>query len=145
MNESVEKEVLSLPSKTLAEVKKMWKSLFQSEPPPYCRKYLIRRIAYRLQEIAYGKLSSKRLNDLASQMEKGKRISSDNLPIVGTKFVREYNGKDHEVLVTDTGFKYEGQYFTSLSAIAGKITGTNRNGPDFFGLRDRKKKVKSNV
>lgn len=145
MNQSIEQEILSLPSKTLPELRRMWKELFKKEAPPYCRKYLIPKIAYRLQEIAYGKLSSKttkRLDHLANRMEQGKKINSNNLPIAGTKFVREYSGKDHEVLVTDTGFTYEGQFFTSLSAIAGKITGISRNGPEFFGLRDKKKDLK---
>ncbi len=33
------------------------------------------------------------------------------------------------------GFIYEGQLFTSLSAIAGKITGMSYNGPKLFGVR----------
>ncbi|MBD0392058.1 DUF2924 domain-containing protein, partial [Wolbachia endosymbiont of Pentalonia nigronervosa] len=59
MSRSTEQEVLSLTSKSLPEIKKIWRQLFESEAPPYCRKYLIRRIAYRLQEKAYGELSSK--------------------------------------------------------------------------------------
>jgi hypothetical protein len=143
--QSVEKEVLSLPGKTLAELKKMWKELFKSDAPPYSKKYLIPRLAYRLQEVAYGELSSKsarRLDQLSCLIEQGKKISCDKLPIAGTKFVREYNGENHEVLVTNTGFVYKEQFFTSLSAIAGKITGISYNGPLFFGLRDNKARLK---
>ncbi|MBD0392073.1 DUF2924 domain-containing protein [Wolbachia endosymbiont of Pentalonia nigronervosa] len=144
MSRSTEQEVLSLTSKSLPEIKKIWRQLFESEAPPYCRKYLIPRIAYRLQEVKYGKLSGKvekRVDQLADQMEEGKKIKGDNLPVSGTKFIREYNGEDHEVLVTDKGFIYQGQFFKSLSAIAEKITGTNWNGPAFFSLRDKRKNV----
>lgn len=139
MNQSIEQEILSLPSKTLPELRRMWKELFKKEAPPYCRKYLIPKIAYRKQEMAYGNKTAKELDRLADLLEQGKKISSDKLPRAGTKFIREYNGRDHEVLVTDTGFIYEGQFFTSLSAIANKITGISRNGPEFFGLRDKKR------
>lgn len=140
MKESVEQEVLSLASKPLPQLKRMWKELFNSEAPPYCRKYLIPRIAYRIQEIAYGNKTAKELDRLANLLEQGKRITSDKLPIAGTKFIKEYKGKDHEVLVTDTGLIYKGQFFTSLSAVAGKITGMSYNGPLFFGLRKKSSK-----
>ena len=135
MKESVEQEILSLASKALSELKKVWKELFQSEAPPYCRKYLIRRIAYRLQEKAYGELSSKsakKLNDLASQMEEGKSIINSKLPRPGTKLIREYKDENHEVLVTGVGLVYRGQSYKSLSAVANKITGSHWNGLVFF-------------
>jgi len=138
---NTEQEILSLVKKTIPELRKVYSKYFESEAPPYYKKYLIDKIAYRMQEIAYGKLSSeaeRKLNNLANKVEQGKKISNEKLPIVGTKLIREYNGKSHEVLVTDLGFTYEGQYFTSLSAIAGKITGMSYNGPMFFGMRNKK-------
>ncbi|APR97874.1 DUF2924 domain-containing protein [Wolbachia endosymbiont of Folsomia candida] len=135
MNTSIVDEVKSLESKTLKELRAIWKDLFQSDAPPYCRKYLITRIAYRLQEIAYGELSrksTKKLNDLANQMEKGKGLSSSNLPRPGTKLIREYKGERHEVLVTVVGLVYKGQAYTSLSAVANRITGSHWNGLVFF-------------
>jgi hypothetical protein len=62
--------------------------------------------------------------------------SSQLLP--GTRLVKAYGGKTHVVEVTDTGFRYEGETFTSLSAVAKHITGTHWNGLLFFGLRRRK-------
>ena len=38
------------------------------------------------------------------------------------------------VKVLDNGFEYEDRRFTSLSTIAGEITGTRWNGFAFFGL-----------
>lgn len=74
---------------------------------------MIRRIAYRLQEKAYGELSSKsakKLNDLANKMEEGKRIINSKLPRPGRKLMREYKGENHEVLVTGVGLVYKGQF-----------------------------------
>jgi len=58
----------------------------------------------------------------------------DFLP--GTKICREYRNVMHQVEVRSDGFEYMGQKWKSLSAIATKITGTQWNGPRFFGLRE---------
>ena len=64
----------------------------------------------------------------------------------GTKLVREYEGKKHEVLILDgcshpshpNGcFIYAGTRYKSLSKIAEEITGTRWNGKVFFGLNLR--------
>jgi Protein of unknown function (DUF2924) len=44
-------------------------------------------------------------------------------------------------MVVDGGFAFEGETFDSLSKIAFAITGTNWNGPRFFGLRASNGKV----
>lgn len=142
MNQSVEQEIVLLLKKTIPELRKMYGEHFAREAPPYNKKYLIDKIAFRMQERAYGKLSKeaeRKLNHLADKAEQGKKVSAEKLPIAGTRFTKEHNGKWHDVLVTDVGFIYEGQFFTSLSKVAGKITGTNWNGPAFFSLRDKKK------
>ena len=41
------------------------------------------------------------------------------------------------VQVTESGYLWCGQGWTSLSAVARAITGSRRNGPAFFGLRER--------
>jgi len=138
MKKSVEQEILSLASKTLLELREIWKSLFNTNPPPHAKKVLIPQIAYKLQEVAYGSLSEKSVRDLdnmADQMRKGKKVSRGNRPIVGTRIVKEYHGEEHEVIVGEQDFIYRGQSYKSLSAIADKITGTNWNGLAFFGLK----------
>ena len=42
------------------------------------------------------------------------------------------------VTVMQTGFDYQGRSFASLSAVARHITGSQWNGPAFFGLRERR-------
>lgn len=60
------------------------------------------------------------------------------LPKVGEKLTRTYQGKDHIIEVVDGGFKYQGETFTSLTALAKKITGYKAiSGPAFFGLWKR--------
>ena len=40
-------------------LKKMWQDLFDTDPPPYNRRFLESRLAYRIQELAYGGLSAR--------------------------------------------------------------------------------------
>ena len=55
----------------------------------------------------------------------------------GTRLIRVWKGERHEVQVTETGYLWRGHSWKSLSAIARAITGGRRNGPAFFGLRER--------
>ena len=56
------------------------------------------------------------------------------LPMPGCTIVRRYKARTIVVKVRSDGFEYEGKQFSSLSAIAGEITGTRWNGFAFFGL-----------
>ena len=53
----------------------------------------------------------------------------------GTRLLRQWNGKTHQVMVVEGGFEYEGECYKSLSAIARLITGTRWSGPLFFGVK----------
>ena len=102
---------------------------------------LKRRIAYRLQEIQLGALSQDAEEYLDALVEmdplaklkacKARRYSC----IRGTRFIREWNGVKHEVIVQGARrFEYNGTMYKSLSAIAQVITGTHWNGKRFFGV-----------
>lgn len=141
MEKEIEKKVMNLERKPLNELRKIWKKVYGEEAPRYSKKYLIPRLAYRMQEKAYGEMSrkgAKRLEYLADRLEKGKRISSDKLPVAGTELILERGEETHAVMVTDKGLIYREEFFTSLSAVAGKIMGMSYNGPLLFGLRDQK-------
>jgi hypothetical protein len=57
----------------------------------------------------------------------------------GTRILKAWGGTTHEVLITgDGGAIWNGNSYSSLSAVARAMTGTNRNGPKFFGLRGDK-------
>ncbi|WP_264336171.1 DUF2924 domain-containing protein [Wolbachia endosymbiont (group B) of Agriphila tristella] len=140
MEKEIEKKVMNLERKPLDELRKIWKKVFGEEAPRYSKKYLIPRLAYRMQEKAYGEMSrkgTKRLEYLADRLEKGKRISSDKLPVEGTELILERGEETHAVMVTDKGLIYREEFFTSLSAVAGKIMGMSYNGPLLFGMRDK--------
>ena len=42
-----------------AELKQLWRDLYDREPPPYNKPFLVKRLAYRIQELAYGGLSAR--------------------------------------------------------------------------------------
>jgi hypothetical protein len=100
------------------------------------------RLAYRIQELAYGGLKPetvRRLEKLGEELDGGrvdvrKRPANDR-PISGTRLIREYQGVAHCVTVRDDDFEYQGRPYKSLSAIARAITGTPWSGPVFFGLK----------
>ena len=124
------------------ELKQQWRELFGREPPAFNRPYLVSRLAYRIQELAYGGLrpeTKARLEALGEQLDGGnvvlRRIRADNRPLAGTRLLREYAGVEHAVTVLPDGFEWEGRPYKSLSAIARAITGTRWNGWTFFGLK----------
>ncbi len=52
----------------------------------------------------------------------------------GTILLRQYAGRTVQVQVREQGFEYDGQIYTSLTAVAKQITGRHWNGFHFFGL-----------
>ncbi|MEZ5762778.1 MAG: DUF2924 domain-containing protein [Xanthobacteraceae bacterium] len=127
------------------DLKQEWRDLFESEPPPFNRRYLESRLAYRIQELAYGGLKPetvKRLETLGEQLDGGnittRRIRADLKPIVGTRLIREWQGVEYVVTVTADGFEWHGRPYKSLPAIARAITGTRWNGWVFFGLKNHR-------
>ena len=127
------------------DLKAQWRELFASEPPPFNRQYLVTRLAYRIQELAYGGLKPetiRRLEKLGEDLDGGnsikRRIRTDLKPITGTRLLREWQGVEHVVTVTADGFEWQGRPYQSLSSIARAITGTRWNGWAFFGLKNRR-------
>jgi Protein of unknown function (DUF2924) len=140
--EQVLSRLAALKTADIADLKSQWRSLFGSEPPPYNRKFLESRLAYRIQELAYGGLKPEaiaRLEALGEQLDSRnitrRRIRQEQRPIAGTRLLREWRGVEHVVTVTSDGYEWQGRPYRSLSAIARAITGTRWNGWTFFGLR----------
>ncbi|MBL9086778.1 MAG: DUF2924 domain-containing protein [Planctomycetia bacterium] len=65
------------------------------------------------------------------------RPRDPRLPKTGTVLTRVFNGKEIRVEVLDAGFKFDGETWRSLSAIARKVSGTSWNGFLFFNLLSR--------
>ena len=46
------------------DLKQQWRDLFDSEPPPFNRRYLESRLGYRIQELTYGGLKPETIRRL---------------------------------------------------------------------------------
>jgi hypothetical protein len=140
MTTAILTQVAELPTLPTPKLKAMWRELTGTEPPPYNRTFLVKRLAYRIQELAFGGLSvqaERRLDDLVDELDGKKKPKAKDMtaPIVGTKLIREWQGVLQEVTALADGFEWQGRRYQSLSAVARAITGTRWNGPLFFGLR----------
>ena len=140
MSTEPEQQVESLRGMSRQQLKDRWRDLFRAAPPAaFTPDLLARGIAWRLQEKALGGLSAeaRRVIGAGGTGEGGlaKRRSTSRPSLrPGNRLVRRWRGRTYVVEVGEDGLVYEGERFSSLSVIAGKITGTRWSGPKFFGL-----------
>ncbi len=143
MNEkqaSVAARISELATLPMPELWTVWDRYFQDRPQYPNRTHVESRIAYKMQEEAFGGLAPetrKRLESIGAKHSKiklrAKPREFDFAP--GTILLREWGEREHRVAVSATGlFEYEGQTFKSLTAVARHITGAHWSGPLFFGL-----------
>jgi hypothetical protein len=59
------RRLAALKTAPTADLKRQWRELFGKEPPAFSRSYLQSRLAYRIQELAYGGLKPKMVARLA--------------------------------------------------------------------------------
>ena len=154
----VRDEIARLGDLDLDALRLRWRKLFRASAPPHLpRSLLLRIIACRIQANAYGDLdrATLRFLDKIARERETRRASGDQparkavpaIPPVperrslkpGSELVREHAGALHRVVVLADGFAWNGVPYSSLSEVARAITGTNWNGPRFFGLRDKAK------
>jgi hypothetical protein len=148
MTSPILKQIAELPSLPYDRLKALWHEYFGTEPPAYRRGFLVRGLAHRIQELAYGGLSpahQARLEALIADEDAPKNgrkrirsVPNGERLLLGTRLVREWKGVAHEVTVIENGFEYQGRRYRSLSAAARAIAGTRWNGPLFFGLRNHR-------
>jgi hypothetical protein len=144
VTDTVLARLAALKTTPTSQLKQQWRDLFESEPPPYNRRFLESRLAYRIQELAYGGLKPEtiaRLEALGEQLASGKKLrrwDDEKRPIAGTRLIREWQGVEHCVTVRDDDYEYQGRPFKSLSAAARAITGTRWNGWVFFGFKNQR-------
>ena len=104
-----------------------------------CREIRAYALAWEIQARECGGLLAnvrRKLAALAETADSGhKRRAPGPMPSPGTILVRTWRGRRYRVSVGRDGYEFDGARYTSLSQIAGKITGTRWNGPAFFGLR----------
>jgi hypothetical protein len=146
--DDIEAEIEGLRHLDLDELRLRWRATFRRTAPTRLpRHLLLRLLAYRLQAQAWGdldKTAGQFLDRIARRNGNGDGgdLATVALPEQGslkpgTLLVRDHDGVRHHVMVVERGFAWNGGTYPSLSKVAHAITGTNWNGPRFFGLRDK--------
>ena len=155
---NIDQEIAALKRLSLARLRERYVELFGEAARSDNRAWLVRRLAWRIQERAFGGLSeraARRAAELADDADLRvvpPRVTSDapvptpptmstdrRLPQVGAILTRAYKGRAYEVKVLAEGFEWCGQRYGSLSAVAKAITGSHCNGFAFFGLTKEKR------
>jgi hypothetical protein len=146
MGNDVLERLAAIKTMPMPALKAKWRELFDKDPPPFNRRFLESRLAYRIQELTYGGLKPEtldRLRELGEYYDGGdvarRRVRGDDRPAVGTRLIREWRGIEHTVTVRREDFEYQGRAFKSLSSVARAITGTRWNGWAFFGLQNSRR------
>lgn len=132
------------------ELRDQWRTLFGTEPPAsYAKAQLVRRLAWRVQELRFGGLSDRtrrRLrqiaggDDLAGGKKRPPKPRKRTELAAGTRLVRQWRGVEHVVItLADGGFEWDGRRYRTLSAVAKAMTGQHVSGPRFFGLASTNK------
>lgn len=136
-----------------------WQKLFGTKPAKNTSSsILLRIITHEVQCRTNGGLSSASKRALRKELVASYRTHANHasydsqvtlanqqtaqppLLSAGTHLIREWNGRPYRVEVTDSGFMLDGKNYSSLSAVAKKITGAHWSGPRFFGLNTFKLK-----
>jgi hypothetical protein len=134
------KRLAALAELDYSELRVEWRRLYRAHPPKKMSRDLLELgVAWKLQEKALGGLGvslKRRLADLAQTMAtRGDLVKARAVMLrPGARLVREWHGEMHEIVVLEDGYRWQGEHWRSLSAIARAITGTQWSGPRFFGL-----------
>jgi hypothetical protein len=133
---AVEAEIDRVRSLSGHALRRRWRAVFGRPVTRHLTADLLRRmIADRIQKEAFGTLDRATLKLLDGLARRdGSRTAERNLKI-GTVMVRDYQGRRHTVTVAPEGYVWEGNAYSSLSAVARAITGTAWSGPRFFALK----------
>jgi hypothetical protein len=137
-------EIERLSGLSLKDLRAAWAAEFRRDPPKALwRDLLLRTLAWRLQEKAFGGHDKATLKLLEAFGQKRAGDQRCRRLKTGTVLIRDFGGARHTVTIVSGGFVWQEKTYASLSAIARIITGTNWNGPRFFGLREGKGKKDS--
>jgi hypothetical protein len=130
-------EIERLSSLSLGDLRAAWVAEFRRDPPKgLWRDLLLRTLAWRLQEKAFGGHDKATLKLLEGSGQKRAGDERCRRLKTGTMLIRDFGGTRHTVTIVPEGFIWQEKTYPSLTAIARIITGTNWNGPRFFGLRE---------
>ena len=152
---NIDKEIARLEAMTVAELQAEYAKLWACRAYSRNKVHLIRRCAWKLQELEYGGLSEealRRAEEIAEDAmvrmlpprdERWQTVGHQTvtppkrdprLPKAGSTLVRHYKGITITVEVGESSFLWNGEEYKSLSAVAKAITGSHVNGYSWFGL-----------
>ena len=156
MSENTVSEIMALKELPLGELEKKYEEVFEGKKAPSNNKVCLwRKIAYRIQELEHGGLSSEAQGKIEefiqkydpvnnkslrpttntnSSSKKSKLSRDKRLPIPGTVITKEYKGIALQIKVIESGFEYNNKIYKSLTSIAKEVTGAHWNGYLFFNL-----------
>ena len=85
VTDTVLAQLAALKTAPIGDLKQKWRDLFDSEPPPYNRRFLEHRLAYRIQELAYGGLKPETLQPPARARRGARRRRSEAAAPAGAR------------------------------------------------------------
>ena len=153
-----------LRSSKVIVLRKKYQEVFGQESKSSNKKFLFRRVAWRLQADAEGGLSERarrRAAEIVDDSDLRTRVPKEllprevpanttravarsqpqrdwRLPPAGTLLTRRLRDRQIIVKVLADGFEFDSRRYRSLSAIAREVTGTRWNGLLFFRLTERR-------
>jgi hypothetical protein len=150
---AIQTEIEKLDQLSVPDLVARHVEVFGKPPRSKHRRFLMKRIAFKVAEAASGGLSEvarKRLAELMAEIElptappsisveKLNRKAKGRDFAVGTSITRSWRGQEVVVTVVDGGFMCNDVTYKSLSAVAKAVTGAHWNGNLFFGVTARRK------
>jgi len=137
-------QIAGLAHLSSAQLRAEWRRLHRGRPLPsgMSSDLMMRAIAWRMQEKAFGGQPPARVRELArlaKQLEANGELDLEHQSQLkpGMRFVRQWHGKSYTVTVLEQGYEFEERHYASLTPIARQITGAAWSGPRFFGLQTK--------
>lgn len=150
-------QIAELSDLTITQLIAKYEKVFGEKCRSRNRRYVQRRVAWKLQADDEGGLSERAIlratvvagesliRSTPPRKRKAKKETSTvpdkwdpRIPPPGQLIERTYKGQTLRVLVLTDGFEYEGERYKSLTAVARAITGSHCNGFLFFKLGQAK-------
>ena len=137
---SILRQIDELQRMSMSELRKKWSDLIGGDSSNQSKLHMIRRLAYRLQELSIGGFTKNTRDSLTGWAVNPKKAESKAVREkaalqLGTRLLRDWHGQRYEVIVQEDGFLFQGKRYRSLSSISRAITGRHCNGRRFFGLQ----------
>ncbi|MBU8920922.1 MAG: DUF2924 domain-containing protein [Bacteroidales bacterium] len=158
MADSITAQIAELHRQSVPDLRRRMEELTGRSCRQSHRKFLIKRLAWLIQEQHFGGLgegAKEQLDVLQSELkgtspdtwfssrptnaQKPSRGSNGNrrdprLPHPGTVLTRTFRGTEYSVEIMEDGFTFENRPFKSLSSVANAICNSQVNGFTFFRL-----------